>query len=637
MSFFMGKVESNKSGKGLAKNKLQDKPDSLIVHSGSPAKNNDQHWKRITSLPVFVKPETAILSAWTEHIPFAFWLVDFVKPATLVELGTYYGLSYFAFCQTILKEKLPTKCYAIDNWIGDEHAGFYENAVFEFVTEKNKQYGDFSTILRSSFDDAVSQFEDNSIDLLHIDGLHTYEAVKHDFENWLPKLSDQAIVIFHDTNVREKGFGVYKLWEELSAIYPSFEFKHGYGLGIAGVGKNLSPAVRNFFDTVQDPDTIKQVRQVYERLGLLYRLEQEYQNLNVSSENKSSTSHLNASGLSSAWQPLNVLNTQVYWKNENEDFSEANSTHRRTELSNQRASYSFSLDLDHKTLHRLRIDPSSEEGLFYLHSISITDTKGQILLDWETIKHNGKFQNLGLIKSGFVEDTFLFFALNDDPVIEIEFPGINLPGNEIGINIVMTASKPEVDQVHKELIFLTGKAANNISIQVQQYINLTENLKSLNKDVGENLEKQTLNILSEIKGQAIVYVQKIEHSQATLLQEIASQKEAFDLLTKEVNAKIEMKDRIIAETLAELRKSESESGILKENVIQLNNELQNLHHQNEGLGREILAGKNSLEGRDLKIAEISELNNQLRRQLEEIQNSSLLKIFRSRLNKGKKK
>ncbi len=173
-------------------------------------------------------------SAWIGHLPFAAWLIKLVMPETFVELGTHYGHSYFSFCQGVSEGGLSTKCYAVDTWKGEEHAGYYGEEVFHQVNSHNQEhYADFSRLLRMKFDEAVSYFSDGSIDLLHIDGLHTYEAVKHDFETWLPKLTPGAVVLLHDTNVREHGFGVWALWEELRDRYPkNLEFIHSHGLGV---------------------------------------------------------------------------------------------------------------------------------------------------------------------------------------------------------------------------------------------------------------------------------------------------------------------------------------------------------------------------------------------------------------------
>ena len=86
---------------------------------------------------------------------------------------------------------LPTRCLAVDTWQGDEHAGSYGEDVYESAARLSRShaYGAFSRLLRMTFDEARRHFADGSIDLLHIDGLHTYDAVAQDFETWLPKLS----------------------------------------------------------------------------------------------------------------------------------------------------------------------------------------------------------------------------------------------------------------------------------------------------------------------------------------------------------------------------------------------------------------------------------------------------------------
>jgi hypothetical protein len=210
-------------------------------------------------------PEYIVESAWLEHAPFSAWLISELRPESIVELGTHHGFSYFAFCDFARRLELPTKFLAIDTWEGDEHAGFYGEEVFAAVSEWNRLYATQSTLVRSRFDVARTGVHERSVDLLHIDGRHRYEDVSEDFELYLPTMSSRGVVLFHDIAERSGDFGVYRFWDELKQRYPTFEFEHGHGLGVAFVGIEMTQTLLTLAGA--DELTSEAIRQTYATLG----------------------------------------------------------------------------------------------------------------------------------------------------------------------------------------------------------------------------------------------------------------------------------------------------------------------------------------------------------------------------------
>ena len=223
-------------------------------------------------MPIYMPPslrrfdaKRMVFSTWVDHMPFGYDIIAAQRPRLLVELGTFSGLSFFTFCQSMKEHDIEGVCYAVDSWQGDVHTEPYDESVFDDVQKHARQhYRGFTYLMKMMFSEALQHFDDNSIDLIHIDGLHTYEAVSADFEQWYPKVAPGGLMLLHDVRARLKDFGVWKFWEETAPRYQTFTFDHGFGLGVLrkeGGGDPVHPLLQLLFDG--DPGTATSLREMY--------------------------------------------------------------------------------------------------------------------------------------------------------------------------------------------------------------------------------------------------------------------------------------------------------------------------------------------------------------------------------------
>jgi hypothetical protein len=183
-----------------------------------------------------------IPSAWgdgniTGHVLFVDWLINEMQPKVTVDLGVDYGYSLIA-----LAHSNPGQVYGIDGFEGDKWTGVRDT--YSYVDERIKALGlNNVTLIRGFFDDVQPTWT-KPIDILHIDGFHSYEAVKNDYEKWSGFVNDSGVIMFHDTNSHDTRFGVKKFFEELDL--PKFEFMEFQGLGIVTKNEKLLKKIKEY-------------------------------------------------------------------------------------------------------------------------------------------------------------------------------------------------------------------------------------------------------------------------------------------------------------------------------------------------------------------------------------------------------
>jgi predicted O-methyltransferase YrrM len=127
---------------------------------------------------------------------------------TFVELGCYKGKSTSFIGVEIHKRKRDINFFAVDSFQGATNStDANEIKAYEGISEIEESYtynvsliGNKIKTIVSLTDEAAQYFEDGSVDVIFVDGGHSYEVVKADILAWLPKMKKGGIMAGHDYN-----------------------------------------------------------------------------------------------------------------------------------------------------------------------------------------------------------------------------------------------------------------------------------------------------------------------------------------------------------------------------------------------------------------------------------------------------
>lgn len=173
-------------------------------------------------------------SNWWTHGDLADMLLRSVQPKVVVEVGVYLGSSLFLLAELARRQGIVCGFIGVDTWHGDSvwDPGRSEmRRAYRSACRLARAYPEVKLVKLPSVE-ASAIVPNESTELIHIDADHTYEGVLSDYRAWLPKLTTNGLMLFHDIGVIREGVGVHRFWREVSVSYPSFADTRSAGLGI---------------------------------------------------------------------------------------------------------------------------------------------------------------------------------------------------------------------------------------------------------------------------------------------------------------------------------------------------------------------------------------------------------------------
>ncbi len=144
-------------------------------------------------------PDIDFASALGDGAWLLYGLVHAQKPTVCVEIGSARGLSA-CYIGLALKQAGQGKLYAIDPHEKTEWNDHNSENTFSTIQTNLKEFAveQYVEIIRG-YSHHIGTSWTKPIDLLFIDGDHSYEGVKKDWDLFVPHLRPFGLIIFHDT------------------------------------------------------------------------------------------------------------------------------------------------------------------------------------------------------------------------------------------------------------------------------------------------------------------------------------------------------------------------------------------------------------------------------------------------------
>ena len=140
-----------------------------------------------------------------------------------LEIGTFMGVSARVISKSL---RANGRLYCVDPW--QIHHG-HENPCWTICKRELKRHGVLSRVVfLQGFSHEMEPAMPNRVDFMFVDGDHSYEGLKRDWQIVKRRLAPNGILCLHDTTVPDaepyRDFGTCRFFEEVIKPHPEFEW-----------------------------------------------------------------------------------------------------------------------------------------------------------------------------------------------------------------------------------------------------------------------------------------------------------------------------------------------------------------------------------------------------------------------------